>query len=94
MTPEKRAEAVQAVQAMKAKGLTVHPVTPALEEEWRTPIQSRLVVPPAPAVRIEHVPTRAPSDERQGRPARSRNLSDHELLASTRQLRDLRDGRS
>ena len=30
-----RAESKRSVQAMKEKGLTVHPVTPALEEEWR-----------------------------------------------------------
>jgi TRAP-type C4-dicarboxylate transport system substrate-binding protein len=30
-----RAEGLKAVQAMKAKGLIVHPVTPALEDEWR-----------------------------------------------------------
>ena len=31
-----RAESDKAVQAMKTKGLTVHPVTPALEAQWRT----------------------------------------------------------
>jgi TRAP-type C4-dicarboxylate transport system substrate-binding protein len=30
-----RAESAKAVDAMKAKGLTVHKVTPAIEEEWR-----------------------------------------------------------
>jgi len=30
-----RAESLKAVQAMKEKGLTVHPITPALEDAWR-----------------------------------------------------------
>jgi TRAP-type C4-dicarboxylate transport system substrate-binding protein len=30
-----RAESDKAVQAMKSKGLTVHPVSPELEEQWR-----------------------------------------------------------
>ncbi|MEY2410183.1 MAG: TRAP-type transport system periplasmic protein [Verrucomicrobiota bacterium] len=35
-----RAESARAVEAMKAKGLTVHPVTPALEEAWRKTAES------------------------------------------------------
>jgi TRAP-type C4-dicarboxylate transport system substrate-binding protein len=30
-----RAERERSIQAMKEKGLTVHPVTPAVEEAWR-----------------------------------------------------------
>jgi TRAP-type C4-dicarboxylate transport system substrate-binding protein len=70
MRRKSREESVRSVETMRKKGLTVHPMTPELEAEWRRavePIYSKIRGRIVPAAFFDHV-LRLLQEYRQSRP--------------------------